>query len=105
MTEIPHINQTVLLQDLERESREFDPTITMPKPPRHDLYSAALAAVRETENLIWEQQQIDAGRVIYHAGTIMARGDCEPDRPGTIRRPGTRRIGHKKQKWAIWAGQ
>ncbi len=85
--------------------RQFDPEMKLPQPPRHDLYTAALKGEREARAMIFLQQQLHDGCAVYDGGRIIARGDTAPDKPGTVRSPGTRRVSHRKARWAIFSGQ
>ena len=80
------------LNDLEALN-DFDDTLTQPKPLRHDLYCKAHDAVTATRTMQHIEAQLrGCGKTkINHAGSIFARGDCAPDRPGTVRNPGVRR--------------
>lgn len=82
-----------------------DDEIQVKHPFRHDTYSECLKAEREVRTMQFLQQQLRDGCTVYDAGRIMARGDGQPDKPGTVRAPGTRRVSHRKARWAIFSGK
>lgn len=85
---------------------DFDDSLTQ-APVRHDLYSKALASVRECDTIAFIQHQLREADTctVRIAGTIFARGDGQPDKPGTVRKPGTRRQCHRKTHWGRFAAK
>ena len=95
---------------LDKEDREanaylqdFDATITTPAIQRHDVYTKALGAVREYETLSYFESLPHGPHRIKHGGCVIALDrERQPDRPGTVRKPGIRRlsgVNHTKRRW------
>lgn len=96
--------QTELDQEIAREAKAFNATLTQVRP-QHDLYSKALLALREHETCKFIENQLEsseAGSIMLHGAHYVKRGDGLPDKPGTVRRPGVRRQfgSNRKQRWA-----
>lgn len=90
--------------ELEREAKAFNATISQARP-QHDLYSKALAALKdhETCNIVQERfDTSDAAEIMLHGVRYVRRADGQPDKPGTVRSPGVRRQfgSNRKQRWA-----
>lgn len=86
---------------------DFDDTLTQAAPQRHDLFSKAQVAVREVSTMQHIQKLLHESDTctIRIAGSIFARGDGQPDKPGTVRKVGTRRQCHRKQHWGIFSAK
>lgn len=90
--------------EIAAELAAFDATLTLARP-QHDFYSKALKALREHEacKLIQEAfEKSDADEIMLHGARYVRRADGQPDKPGTVRRPGVRRQfgSNRKQRWA-----
>lgn len=86
------------------ELNDFDATITTLPIQRHDAYAKALAAVKEQVHLAWiETLPHDLRRIKDGACMIAVDREREPDKPGTVRKPGIRRLSgvkHTKRRWS-----
>lgn len=87
-----------------QQLNDFDDTLSQARP-RHDLYSKAHVAVREIETLQHIQKQLHEACHVVYAGRVFARADGSPDRPGTVRKPGVRRVPTVKQRYAIFSAK
>lgn len=90
--------------DCFQKLQDFDAEITPPIIQRHDVYTKALRAVREHEALTHFENMEDAPRRIKHGGCVIALDrERQPDRPGTVRKPGIRRQrqgSFTKRRWS-----
>ena len=85
----------------------FDPDITV-HVPRHDAarYTKALDAVKEQIHLAWiESLPHEARRIVVGGCMIALDREREPDKPGTVRKPGIRRVQTTTVRKKRWSGR
>lgn len=82
---------------------DFDETITQ-TIPSHDAYVKAKQALTSYIDLDLLKELAQGARRITHDGCVIALDHApQPDKPGTVRRPGTSRqthIHHRKARWS-----
>lgn len=94
-----HLNNEHFTHDLDawQKLNEFDEEITVAVIPSHHAYVAAKKAVNEFMALDTIKELAAGARRITHDGCVIALDrEPQPDKPGTVRRPGTRRQTHIK---------
>lgn len=100
-----YLNNDHFQPDLETLNtlNDFDETVSAPTIHSHDAYTKALNAVREQVELARLESLRDGPRRIQHGGCMIALDrERQPDKPGTVRKPGIRRqngISHTKKRW------
>lgn len=101
-----HLNNDHFQPDLEtlETLNDFDETVSAPTIHSHDAYTKALNAVREQVELARLESLRDGPRRIQHGGCMIALDrERQPDKPGTVRKPGIRRQRQgtlTKKRWA-----
>ena len=101
-----YLNNDHFQPDLQtlNELNDFDANITALPIHSHHAYAKALDAVKQEVHLAWLSTLPHDLRRIKDGATIIALDqERQADKPGTVRRPGIRRLttkNHRKPRWA-----
>jgi hypothetical protein len=104
-----HLNNDHFQPDLEEFNtlNDFDDNITLLIPSHSAAaYTKALQAVRDQVHIAWiESLPHDARRIVLDGTTIALDREREPDKPGTVRKPGIRRVQTTTVRKKRWGGR